>query len=435
MNNLFILLCLAAVSTQDKVIGSSLATNGNSLNGTVTPLPVPFDGSLLPVPFEDKTSPNVTVERASGRGSRRKQTSQSRTKDSKRGRRSVNTIGIHCEEKNGWDADQYCVCPKGHRISQFNSVHNNGKEDRQWDLKCTKIPNFIETSYSYPSSSTTNIWDGVFWWKGGSDAFLVGMKSYHSNSKEDRRYTMFYTRSDKWKLERCSGWKLANTWDGPMKVFLDDYEVIVQVFSRHNNRKEDRLFYIKTCFLVHLCSEIVDIAYDVRNKKVLQTGEVTAGSNGIDNTQNTLFTEYTVEISKVSQEKLGNSYSFESSTSNTQSTEVSWKYSAGIEFKIFKATQEFGITLKTSTTKTNTLRRSETSEYTEAVSQKLTYKATCPPYAKCSATILVKQEKVSIPYTITRKAPGSTTKCVERGNLVASLSFDAEFIPIVEKST
>ena len=153
--------------------------------------------------------------------------------DSKRGRRSVNTIGIHCEEKNGWDADQYCVCPKGHRISQFNSVHYNVKEDRQWDLKCTKIPNFIETSNSYPSSSTTNSWDGFFWWKGGSDAFLGGMKSYHSNSKEDRRYnyTMFYTRSDKWKL--------ANTWDGPIKVFLDDYEVIVQVFSIHNNHKED----------------------------------------------------------------------------------------------------------------------------------------------------------------------------------------------------
>ena len=41
---------------------------------------------------------------------------------------------------NEIDERQYCRCPRGERILEFKSTHDNGPEDRIWDLKCAPIP-------------------------------------------------------------------------------------------------------------------------------------------------------------------------------------------------------------------------------------------------------------------------------------------------------
>ena len=155
---------------------------------------------------------------------------------------------------NSWDADQFCLCKSGERISQFNSAHRNYFEDRQWDLKCQRIPNYIHTQVK---ESESNEWDGDFNWNKGvqienKNQFLVGLKSHHSNQKEDRIYTALYTSSEHWKLTECSGWKSVNSWDEPMKVSLAHNEVIAALYSNHNNHREDRQWKIRTCTLVEV---------------------------------------------------------------------------------------------------------------------------------------------------------------------------------------
>ena len=62
-------------------------------------------------------------------------------------------------------------------------------------------------------------------------------------------------------------WKYINYWDGPMNVFLNDFEVIAALYSYHSNRREDRRWQMRTCTLTPECSEIIDIKYDLRRKK------------------------------------------------------------------------------------------------------------------------------------------------------------------------
>ncbi len=64
-------------------------------------------------------------------------------------------------------------------------------------------------------------------WRGiPTNSFLVGMESYHSNKKEDRRYKFFYQNSEHWILTDCVTDRMANDWDADMNVVLDSNKVI-----------------------------------------------------------------------------------------------------------------------------------------------------------------------------------------------------------------
>ena len=135
-------------------------------------------------------------------------------------------ISNSCEE-NDWDKPQYCRCPPGERLSTFKSKHDNGKEDRKWSLACSALTAdrpFDADADVYESSESN--WDSFHsWWGMASNSFLVGMESYHSNKKEDRRYTFFHTRSDDWVLSECTS-KWVNGWDEDINVVLDSNKVI-----------------------------------------------------------------------------------------------------------------------------------------------------------------------------------------------------------------
>ena len=59
-----------------------------------------------------------------------------------------------------------------------------------------------------------------------TNSFLVGMKSKHSNKKEDRRYNYFYQNSPDLILTDCDGWKQLNVWDGDVNEQLGANKVI-----------------------------------------------------------------------------------------------------------------------------------------------------------------------------------------------------------------
>jgi len=155
---------------------------------------------------------------------------------------------------NDWDSYQTCRCQNGMKISQFGSYHDNHKEDRRWDLKCEDIaPEATAAETNWNSYRTgENWWDSVLHWRWGiaNNAFMTGMTSYHDNHREDRRYTIYYSNSPNWVLKDCSGWKQLNGWDGAFTHNLRGNRVISELYSLHNNHREDRLFWIKECSLV-----------------------------------------------------------------------------------------------------------------------------------------------------------------------------------------
>ena len=141
----------------------------------------------------------------------------------------------------------------------MTSIHDNGKEDRKYTLGCEEIHPILnlvgKDASSYPTQTSESNWDApinfVFANQAGYSGFMVGMKSYHSNSKEDRRFTFFYTKIDttNWELNNCA-WNKMNNWDQKMDYKLTGDQVFGGIKSTHDNGREDREWHAYICDLV-----------------------------------------------------------------------------------------------------------------------------------------------------------------------------------------
>ena len=141
-------------------------------------------------------------------------------------------------------------------MQKMYSVHDNGREDRKYTLNCEKIsPNFVgKDTSSYPSVTSETNWDAPleFNFKTSYSGFMVGMKSYHDNGREDRRFKFFYAKIDtnNWELNNCK-WNKMNDWDNKMDYKLTGDQVFAGIKSTHDNGREDREWHAYVCNLVH----------------------------------------------------------------------------------------------------------------------------------------------------------------------------------------
>jgi len=98
--------------------------------------------------------------------------------------------GVQCNSKywtnylNAWDRPLSFSCPANEAISGFYSTHHNRKEDRRWKIQCCKVTNaqLIEGGFT----RYLNSWDGLLDYRCANDEVLVGVYSRHHNRKEDR---------------------------------------------------------------------------------------------------------------------------------------------------------------------------------------------------------------------------------------------------------
>jgi len=167
--------------------------------------------------------------------------------------RRANRNGDSCSTNN-WDAPQRCICGSGRAVAQLVSYHDNHREDRRWTLTC------YSRSYTTISSGTsmTNNWDSEFLWESGPNVneYMYGMTSYHDNHREDRRFTVYYRRlASNYRFVSCSDWVRINSWDGNMNYYVSSSSrVITGLKSHHDNHREDRLWYVKSCQIKKCCS-------------------------------------------------------------------------------------------------------------------------------------------------------------------------------------
>jgi hypothetical protein len=280
--------------------------------------------------------------------------------------------GYSCNVNN-WDGYQYCKCKPGQKISKFESYHHNHYEDRKWYLQCSDNGIAINPSHRY-RTGFNNWWDGVFYWGGsGNDwCYMVGMRSYHDNFREDRRYDVYYSCSRKWTLTYCSGWQWLNNWDGGVKRVLESKQVITGLYSYHDNNKEDRRFAIMVCELVPKCDQLVEMTYDY-GKMTMTEKEETAGKGTLDNRGSKSQNSVTAKISWSEQTRLADAYTFSrtSGWSTTGSLSVTLGYNWGASLAGISAggsvsvTAGFSATFETSETWT----RSQTKTYVETHSE------------------------------------------------------------------
>jgi len=336
--------------------------------------------------------------------------------------------GFSCET-NDWDKPQWCLCQKGERVSKIYSVHDNKKEDRKWTLTCGSItPEFIVPNKNdWYEKSEENNWDGQIYWKGAANAnhgFLVGMSSYHSNSKEDRKYTFFSVRSDNWYTTDCKWRNNVNDWDGKLSWTLGDDEVIGGLYSVHSNKKEDRQWSIQVCKLRKKCTEISKIEYNTVVSDVTEE-EVSAGKQVFDNRNGQLDNSYTAEISQTSLSSLTESYEF-SQTSGWEN-EVSMSVTAGVTLGV-PAINEYSLEVTVGASSSWSFEqgwtRGNSKEYSEENGRRMSFTANCKAGCKCTLDVVVKTAKGVIPYTMWSQSVDKKHQCIEQGDLTVDYSFD-----------
>ncbi|XP_074649189.1 uncharacterized protein LOC141904499 [Tubulanus polymorphus] len=183
--------------------------------------------------------------------------------------------------KNQWDRPLNFQCPNNQHIQWFKSRHDNGREDRLFDMNCR--PGYVGTDCSW--TGYLNDWDKLVNFVCPHNGIVTGFHSYHDNHREDRR----------WKLRCCkvarpgqscywSGW-LAD-WDQEIDYSFPNGMAMTGMKSIHDNGREDRLFEFRMCFYDYLyvllaCFSILYVTYTktkandirkTRSSKLLMTG-------------------------------------------------------------------------------------------------------------------------------------------------------------------
>lgn len=137
---------------------------------------------------------------------------------------------------NLFDKSHKFECPAGYSIHKITAWHSNKHEDRVYCYKCHSI-NPRGTSQCYWTGYVNNF-DKVVKARCKSDHYIAGVKSYHSNKKEDRRFDFKCCKTIGRCIGHCLITPLVNQFDKDMKYQVETNHVIVGAYSYHNNHKE-----------------------------------------------------------------------------------------------------------------------------------------------------------------------------------------------------
>eukprot|EP01084_Bolivina_argentea_P083134 150528_1 len=87
-----------------------------------------------------------------------------------------------------YDAAWYRGCAVNSAITRAKSDHDLDREDRQWQFRCTPLPdNYLLTECKW-SVSYLNNWDGILNYNCPNNGLIRNIYSYHDNSRGDRRF-------------------------------------------------------------------------------------------------------------------------------------------------------------------------------------------------------------------------------------------------------
>jgi hypothetical protein len=155
--------------------------------------------------------------------------------------------GVRCHSKywtsdyqNVWDGTLSFSCAENEAISGFQSRHDNGKEDRRWKIQCCKVTNV--QLHDVGLTGYLNNWDGNLDFTCADDEVLIGVYSVHDNRREDRRWkarcAQLRPMGDFVISYSLSNWE--NFWDNALEFDAGTDGMITGLYSVHDNKREDR---------------------------------------------------------------------------------------------------------------------------------------------------------------------------------------------------
>jgi len=161
---------------------------------------------------------------------------------------------------NSYDARLHWSAGQNRMVTGFYSEHNNHREDRRWKFYHGSASGVTCSSHSW--TSYVNDWDAVFSFTCGANAAISGFQSEHDNRREDRRWKIQCCRTNK-MLRDMGLTGYLNNWDGVLDFTCADDEVLIGVYSVHDNHREDRRWKAR-CAQLRPMSDFV-ITYQLSN--------------------------------------------------------------------------------------------------------------------------------------------------------------------------
>jgi lipoyltransferase 1 len=134
----------------------------------------------------------------------------------------------------------------GNFLNGMHSTHSNSKEDRIFSMR-----------YCHPPQNSRHDWQGfeytnydAAWVRGcGGGSAIYYTYSVHSNSKEDRQFYFACAMPHKrYVLSSCSWTEMfPGSYGGAVYTECPDNGVIRSIYSQHDNGHEDRKFGFECC--------------------------------------------------------------------------------------------------------------------------------------------------------------------------------------------
>merc|ERR1711975_181307 len=142
---------------------------------------------------------------------------------------------------NNWDHHMNWALSGHNYVSGLRSWHHNGYEDRKFQPLVTTIG---ATQRHRHLTGWVNNMDGRFDYTCATNYAIVGFYSYHNNGNEDRRWR-FYCASFHGVGFRAGGWPGWQTsWDAFFSLSCG-HNPAIGFSSYHNNHREDRVWRIR----------------------------------------------------------------------------------------------------------------------------------------------------------------------------------------------
>ncbi|XP_062521567.1 hemagglutinin/amebocyte aggregation factor-like [Corticium candelabrum] len=149
---------------------------------------------------------------------------------------------------NYWDAPLAWDAPIGYAVVGTFSYHDNGREDRRWGFRYAKINK--RAYYDGLQKLHVTNYDNYMWRECYHGYMMTSFTSWHSNYREDRQWVFRCARVPRSSLSDCHWTKEVNDYDRRLDYRTPADYVLAGVRSYHHNGKEDRRFLFKICKLV-----------------------------------------------------------------------------------------------------------------------------------------------------------------------------------------
>lgn len=140
------------------------------------------------------------------------------------------------------------ACPDGQVIRHLESIHDNGQEDRVWNMTCAATPRWVDL-IECEWSGYQNNYDEALIFQCPNDDIITGIESVHDNSRQDRMWSFQCCNPQDYVTHACLYTPFINTYDNVLSYRVPNDYVLRGVESLEDEDKKDRIFKFDICKL------------------------------------------------------------------------------------------------------------------------------------------------------------------------------------------